>query len=176
MFNIWTHLILASLLQEYIYYSVVLSEARLAGMNVVVVGIVWIICSAIDVALGYALARLLFKRLSSTKLGKKASGMSERAKKFFAKRNSYFGLFVLGALNFVFLDGVIAGWLGLDFKKSLFWFVVGDFVWFMGIVGLFGFVGLFTSDARTLLAVLLVLIILIMVVLIRLKNKFTGGI
>ena len=128
----WAFIIFAIITQEVVSLNTVIFEVHEYHFHVVLFHFLYMLATAIDIAIGFLIGAYAKKKLLHGKIAAFAGKASVRVNQYIGEKGRKFALTMLGIISFPLLNGFIASWLGMPFLESFIFLFVGTMIWYIG--------------------------------------------
>ena len=151
----WIFVISTLFVQEATSTNAAIYLIRDQHLNLWIINIIWILATAIDILVGYALGKWMQRRLKKTKLIKWSEGWTKRIEDFIGRSGECFVIIFLGVINFPYLNSFLMSGIRFSFKNIFIFTFIGEAI-FWGIEWLINIsANRYFSDPHTVLYIVI---------------------
>jgi hypothetical protein len=131
MTKFWLYLPITFLIQEQFSIDAILVQARQNHIAAGLILLAWIIFTAIDIYLAYALGTWVRGKIKDTKLNARIETSAQKIEKKIGSRNEALIVFFLGVLNFPYINAFLYAWLDVRYAQMFVLTLVGNTISFL---------------------------------------------
>ncbi|MBU6500698.1 MAG: hypothetical protein KGJ89_03460 [Patescibacteria group bacterium] len=128
---LWFLIIGTFIPQEFLSTGAVLLLARQTNFPIIFIHLIWFGATFIDMYVGYILGNLLRNSMSHTALVERVNKWSEALKSRLGEHGEKLSLFILGFMNFPYLNTFLASWLKIPMTTAFAFTFLGNFLWYV---------------------------------------------
>lgn len=125
-------LFISFLIQEPVTTGATILHAYQTGFNVWIIHILFVVCTVIDIFIGYYVGAKVHKRHSENRIIKYAKRKAEALEHYTGKHGYKLALIVFGQMIFP-ISAFITPWIGISFKESFIYLLLGEVVLWYGL-------------------------------------------
>lgn len=123
-------LIIALTIQETLLSHYAIFEARSAGINWIVIHMVWTMVTLAGLILPFYIGECIAKYVKNSKVKLLVSVFDKKIHLVKNIDNRFF-LILLGIVNYVYLNAFVLGFLGIKSHRVFIYIFLGDLIWYL---------------------------------------------
>lgn len=164
-------LVISFLIQEPVTTGATILYAYQSGFNVWIIHLLFVLCTIIDIFIGYYVGVRVHKKYLDNRIVKYAKRKAEALEHYTGKHGYKLALIVFGQMIFP-ISAFITPWIGVTFKESFIYLLIGEVVLWYGLEWLL-ILGIktFVPDPQIALYGLIVIALLIIAVVRRWERR-----